>query len=183
MQTRPSNIAAVLGVLAAGSLASACKSPGEAVEVPSQPPSRGDASCRHELGRCGGHKPGDGACGAESAPAPSGDTHVSKDIFTALVIEPGEFAEMNLQMLDGAAVTVEFAGTGAPIGWNVHSHAGEQTIVHAEGGTAADTVRFVADHDGVFSYLWQNKGRAPLTLDVKLRAEGAVTLHSTHPAR
>lgn len=183
MQTRPSNIAAVLSVLAAGSLAGACKSSGEAVEVPSQTPSRGEASCRHELGRCGGHKPGDGACGAESASASSRGTLVSKDIFTALVIEPEKFAEINLQMAKGAAVTVDFSSAGAAIGWNVHSHASERTVVHAEGSTAADTVRFVADRDGVFSYLWQNKGRSPLTLDVKLQAEGSVTLHSTHPAR
>jgi hypothetical protein len=44
-------------------------------------------------------------------------------------------------------------------------------------------VRFVADRDGMYSFLWQNKGTAPLTLDVELRVEGRVDLHSTHPKR
>lgn len=182
MQTR-SSIAAVLGLLASGSLP-ACKASPDAVEVPTQTPNGSEASCRHELGRCGGHKPGDGACGAgprasasdESKPAP-------QDIFTAVVIEPGKFAEINLEMTKGAAVTVEFMSTGAPVVWNVHSHVGEQAVIHAEGSSASDAVRFVAERDGAFSYMWQNKGTGPMRLDVKLRADGSVKLHSTHPAR
>jgi hypothetical protein len=180
MQTR-SSIAAVLGVLATGTL-TACKTSPDAVEVPTQAPNGSEASCRHELGRCGGHKPGDGACGAgpsageESKPVP-------QDVFTAIVIEPGKFAEINLEMARGAAVTAEFTSSGAPVAWNVHSHVGEQATIHAEGSSASDTVRFVAERDGAFSYLWQNKGTGPMTLDVKLRTEGSVKLHSTHPAK
>jgi hypothetical protein len=140
MQTR-SSVAAVLGVLATGSLP-ACKASSDAVEVPTQAPSGSEASCRHELGRCGGHKPGDDACGAgprtsaddESKPAP-------QDIFPAVVIEPGKFAESDLEMAKGAAVTVEFVSTGAPVAWNVHSHVGEQAVVHAEGSSVSDAAR------------------------------------------
>lgn len=182
MQTR-SSIAAVLGVLATSTL-TACKATPDAVEVPTQAPGGSEASCRHELGRCGGHKPGDGACGAESRPsAGEASKPVPQDVFTAIVIEPGKFAEINLEMAKGAAVTVEFISSGAPVAWNVHSHVGDQAVIHAEGSSASDTIRFVAERDGAFSYLWQNKGTGPMTLDVKLRAEGPVRLHSTHPAK
>lgn len=180
MPTRSSSIAAVLGVLAAGGLVTACRPSSEAVEVPTQPRREADAACRHELGRCGGHKPGDGACGGQRSGARE---PVPQDIFAGLVIEPGSFAEINLEMGEGAAVTVEFTSAGAAVGWNVHSHEGDRAVVHAEGSSAADTVRFVAEQGGTFSYLWQNKGPGPLTLAVKLRAEGSVELHSTHPAR
>lgn len=106
----------------------------------------------------------------------------SKDIFIALVVAPGEFAEVNLTMASGAAATAVFTSTDAAA-WNVHSHAGEQVTVHAEGTAAADRVRFVAERDGTYSFLWQNKGPAPLTLDVELQIEGRVDLHSTHPKR
>lgn len=180
MQTQRSNIIAILGVLAASDISAGCKSSPEAVEVPTQAPRGGEASCRHELGRCGGHKPGDGACGAEPA---SAETVLPSDIFTELVVESGKFAEINLEMTKGAAVTVEFTSSGAPVAWNVHSHEGDRALIHAEGSSAADNVRFVAEKDGAFSYLWQNKGPGPMTLNVKMRAEGSVKLHSTHPAR
>jgi hypothetical protein len=106
----------------------------------------------------------------------------SRDIFTALVVAPGEFAEINLTMAKGAAATAVFTSTEAAA-WDVHSHAGEQVTVHAEGSSAADRVRFVAERDGMVSFMWQNKGTDPLTLDVELQTEGRVDLHSTHPKR
>ncbi len=183
MPIRPSDLAAVLGALAAGGLVSACKSSPEVVEVPTQAPGSGEASCRHELGRCGGHKPGDGACGAgprSKGSAPEQD--VPQDMFSGVAVEPGKFAEINLEMARGSTVTAAFTSSG-PVAWNVHSHAGEAVAVHAEGTSTGETIRFVADRAGGFSLLWQNKGTAAVTLDVTLRTEGSVTLHSTHPAR
>lgn len=174
MPLRPNDIAAVLAALAAGG-SLACRAAPEAVEVNTPSAAPDEASCRHELGRCGGHKPGDGACAAGEAPVP-------QDIFTALAVAPGGFAEINLQMAKGAAVTARFTGS-APLAWNVHSHAGDRVLVHAEGSAAADSVRFVAEQGGAYSYVWQNKGDGPITLDVALRSEGDVSLHSTHPAR
>src|SRR5688572_23875125 len=115
-------------------------------------------------------------------PAPGAAAPASRDIFTALVVAPGEFAEIDLTMAKGAAATAVFTSTDAAA-WDVHSHAGEQVTVHAEGSSAADSVRFVAERDGMYSFMWQNKGAGPLTLDVELQTEGRVDLHSTHPKR
>lgn len=116
------------------------------------------------------------------APAAAPTEPAPQDIFTALTVAPGEFAELNVTMARGAAATAVFTATGL-MTWNVHSHADEQVTVHAEGTATADLVRFVAERDGTYSFLWQNKGADPLTLDVQLQTEGRVDLHSTHPRR
>ena len=95
-------------------------------------------------------------------------------------ITPGTFAEANLTMRAGAIVTADFAAS-APLRWNVHSHAGGETIIHAKGEGASGAIRFTAPKGGVFSYLWEapKDARAPIDLDVTLRGDASVK--SWHP--
>lgn len=117
------------------------------------------------------------ACRPTPAAAP-----VSPAIFSALVVPPRDFAEIDLTMAANSTATAIFTAS-SPAAWNVHSHAIDHLTVHAEGTSAADRVRFTAPYDGVFSFLWQNTGTTPLTLDVQLRTEGRVDIRSTHPKR
>ncbi len=179
------DIATTMGLVSATSLTLACKPAREATEVPSKTPTRAaaEASCRHELGRCGGHLPGDDSCGAATpatddgpAAAPPAPNPLRKD----LVLQPGEFAEINLEMDAGAASTVEFSASGGPLAWNVHSHEGERAIIHDQGNTAAGSVRFTATRTGGYSYLWKNDGASPVKLEVSLGTTGSVKVHSVH---
>ncbi len=177
---RRSDIVLVLGALTSGGLSCASRAPAQATEVPAGPPrDGGETSCRHELGRCGGHKPGDGACGgrgAAEANAPS-STPIED-----IVVEPGKFVEINLEMAAGAVTEVTFAAVGGPVAWNVHSHDGDKVAIHAEGDAAAGTLRFAAPSAGLYSYLWQNSGQVPVRLTARLQAQGAVRVRSIHPA-
>lgn len=184
---RHANILPILGLLAGGQLVAGCKPAAEATEVPSaKTGAKGEASCRHELGRCGGHVPGDGACGG-STEVPAGPDHhdaaTAHEVLAGIVVEPGKFAEVNLQMAKGSTATVEFTSSGGALSWNIHSHVDDRAVIHNEGAAAAGTVRFVAQSDGAFSYLWKNDGTVPVTLTAKLQSEGAVNVHSVHPAK
>lgn len=179
---RSSDILLVMSALSAGGLSCASKSPAEATEVPA-PSSRGgaEASCRHELGRCGGHKPGDGACGGAAAggvePSDANPMPLSD-----VVVAPGKFAEINLDMAEGSTAVVSFQSTGGALEWNVHSHEGDKAVIHAEGTGETGELRFAAPKAGPFSYLWKNVGAAPVRLTARLSAQGSVRVHSIHPS-
>jgi hypothetical protein len=173
---RTSDILLVLGALASSSLSCASKT-SDATEVPARPPWDGaDASCRHELGRCGGHTPGDGACGGASESA--GPASPLEDV----AVEPGKIAEINLEMSKGAIAEIEFVGVGGPLEWNVHSHDGDNVVIHAEGTGADGKVKFAAPRAGGFSYLWKNAGATVVRLTTRLSSTGTVRVHSVHPA-
>ena len=99
-----------------------------------------------------------------------------------VVLAPGEFAEVNLEMAAGAATDAAFRATGGALEWNVHSHDGDEVATHAEGAGADGTVRFMAPRAGGYSYLWKNSGSAPVRLTVRLASQGAVHVRSIHPA-
>jgi hypothetical protein len=179
---RTPDILLILSALTTGGLACASRPTAEATEVPATASrSSAEASCRHELGRCGGHKPGDGACGGASADAaePARDTPTP---LSDVVVAPGKFAEINLEMAEGSTAVITFQAAGGPLEWNVHSHEGDKAVVHAEGTGEAGELRFAAPRSGPFSYLWKNPGSAPVRLTARLASEGSVRVHSVHPA-
>ena len=178
---RSSDIVLILGALASGALACAARSTGEATEIPAVP-SRdgGESSCKHELGRCGGHKPGDGACGS-AAPDTADAGSATPTPLEDVVLAAGGFAEIDLEMAAGAATEVTFQATGA-LAWNVHSHDGDAVEIHAEGTGATGKLRFAAPSAGLYSYMWKNTGDATVRLTAHLAAQGTVRVRSIHPA-
>lgn len=181
---RTSDLLVIIGALASSELACATRTPTEATEVPAGSPRGGaEASCRNELGRCGGHKPGDGSCGDRvSAPSEAEPPTPTPTPLDGVVLEPGKFAEINFEMAAGATTEVAFQATGGPLEWNVHSHDGGKVAIHAEGTGADGTVRFVAPSAGPYSYLWKNSGSTTVQLTARLASQGAVRVQSIHPA-
>lgn len=174
---RTSDILLVLGALGGAGLACATKVPPEATEVPAPPARDGaDASCRHELGRCGGHKPGDGACGGAR------EAYQSAQPLGEVTLEPGKFAEINLEIGEGGTTEVTYAGAGGPLEWNIHSHDGDNVVIHSEGTGTEGTLKFAAPRAGLYSYLWKNAGSAPVRLTTRFTSNGTVRIHSVHPA-
>jgi len=178
---RTTEILLVMSALGTGGLACASKPAAEASEVPAPASRTGEASCRHELGRCGGHTPGDGACGGASAdssePARAGPTPLGD-----VVVAPGKFAEINLEMAEGSTAVITFQSAGGALEWDVHSHEGDRVVTHAEGAGESGELRFAAPRAGPFSYLWKNAGAVPVRLTARLTTQGSVRVHSVHPA-
>ena len=98
-----------------------------------------------------------------------------------MVLEPGKFAEINLEMAAGSATDVTFEAAGGPLEWNVHSHDGDKVAIHAEGSAVDGKVRFAAPRAGLYSYLWKNSGSTSVRLTARLAAEGTVRVQSIHP--
>ncbi|MDC0675414.1 hypothetical protein [Nannocystis radixulma] len=176
---RASDIVIVLSALATSGLACASAPKPEATEVPAGPTPRGEAACRHDLGRCGGHTPGDGKCGGAAADSSS----PLKNGIEEVVLEPGKFAEINLKMAEGTSTEVTFTATGGPLEWNVHSHEGDTVVIHSQGTGTDGKVRFVAPRAGLYSYLWTNASAAPIRLTADLKANGQVRVHSIEPGQ
>lgn len=179
---RTSDILLIVSALASNGLACGPKTNAEATEVPAgSPQTSPEASCKHELGRCGGHKPGDGSCGGAASDVSEADAAgPTPTPLEDVVLEPGKFAEINLEMPEGSSTEVEFHATGV-LEWNVHSHDGDNVVIHSEGAAAEGKVRFAAARAGLFSYLWKNAGTSPVRLTARLTANGAVRVHSLHP--
>ncbi len=179
---RTSDILLVVSALASSGLACGPKT-AEATEVPAGSSQTGpEASCKHELGRCGGHKPGDGSCGGASAEASeAGAAAPTPTPLEDVVLLPGKFAEINLEMAAGSTTDVTFQAAGGPLEWNVHSHDGDKVAIHAEGSAADGKVRFAAPRAGFYSYLWKNSGSTPVRLTARLAAQGTVRVQSIHP--
>ena len=95
-------------------------------------------------------------------------------------VAPGKFAEINVELGDGAKMSASFE-SDAPVGWNVHSHPGNEPTIHAEGKDAKGAPAFTAEKGGLYSYLWVNKGKQAVKLVVELTIEGTGRVHSTHP--
>lgn len=93
----------------------------------------------------------------------------------------GDVAEANLLMGAGDTATAAFTATGGAVTWNVHSHLGDDVVIHDHGVATADSVDFTAPARGGFSYLWQNLNDAAVELSVTLTLRGDTSLHSWDP--
>lgn len=80
--------------------------------------------------------------------------------------------EAELVMTAGGAFTAAFAGDGAALPWNVHSHEpGGDTVTHVWGVDGAGSFRFVAPSDGTYWGMWVNRTDSPVMIDFKIRLE------------
>jgi hypothetical protein len=80
--------------------------------------------------------------------------------------------EAELVMTAGGAFTAAFAGNGAALQWNVHSHGpGGDAVNHIWGAERAGSFRFVAPGDGTYWGMWVNRTDSPVTVDFKIDLE------------
>lgn len=176
MTTTPM-LANILRALCVAGLSACDRTDKPATEVPAATPA-GD--CLHSEGCCGGHTAGDSSCGATKTEGKQADAGDGPQQF-AWTIEPGKFAEINVELGEGATMFARFV-SDAPMSWNVHSHPGDTPRIHAAGNDATGTPTWVAEPGGLYSYLWVNEGTKAVKLTVQLRIEGSGRVHSTVPA-
>jgi hypothetical protein len=182
-------IATMLGALSPGLMIACNKAERAATEVPASPgtdPSTSESGeCLHSEGCCGGHTEGDGSCGAGKAEEmatrkpETADEPANAQKFE-WTVEPGKFAEINVELDAGTEMTASFEADGE-LAWNVHSHEGKKPTIHAEGKEPKSAPAFVAEKAGMYSYLWVNKSGQAVKLTVDLRFNGNGRVHSTHP--
>lgn len=86
-------------------------------------------------------------------------------------IGPGKSHEVDVTLRQGERLTWSFeARPPVPIRWDIHSHSGDQVVVHARGENATASGAFTAPHDGVYSLLMENSN--PTEVELRYTAEG-----------
>lgn len=126
-----------------------------------------------------------GACArpqATEVPAASTTPAPADPWMRRWVVAPGDMAEINVELAAGDTMAATFSTDGAALAWNVHSHRGDEAIIHDEGSDAAGTLRHTANEAGMVSFLWMNRGTTPVALRIELVLGGTARVDSTHPA-
>lgn len=98
------------------------------------------------------------------------------------VVAPGDMAEINVELGAGDTMAATFSTDGAALSWNVHSHRGDEAVIHDEGSDATGTLRHASNEGGMVSFLWMNRSTTPVVLRIDLVLGGTARVHSTHPA-
>ena len=95
-------------------------------------------------------------------------------------VAPGAAAELDYRLARGARLEVS-SSADAAVAWDVHSHAGEQVVLHQQGEGARGAFTFSPEAPGTYSVMWKNEGAAPVSLLVGVALEGEGELASSHP--
>jgi hypothetical protein len=90
-----------------------------------------------------------------------------------VAVGPHGFAELNLLMESGAAITYSWNST-APLEFNIHTHTASGVQDFAQETTAGKAGTFRAPAKGGYSLLWENKGFA--TIQLHYEASGSATV-------
>lgn len=94
----------------------------------------------------------------------------------SLDLGPGDFAELNLIMEEGATINFTFAAAGGTVAWNLHSHEDGELKIHQEGAGAAEHAdAFTAPKREIYSLLFESES-TPVTLSYDVT--GAFRVHS-----
>lgn len=96
-----------------------------------------------------------------------------------VTIAPGQFFEINTEAEVNATLGWSWTASG-PIHYDIHTHFDDEVqYVVDEDGTAGSTGAYTVVRKGGHSYLWENTGTLPVTLDY--RVWGRWELDSTFP--
>jgi hypothetical protein len=100
----------------------------------------------------------------------------------SFVVQPGDFAEVNLVMPGGSDVAVRWTTVGGGLDWDIHSHPPDAGLYFYMTGTSAGSrVPFHSPADAIYSYLWQNDTRSAVSLTVAVELGANVTIYSWLP--
>lgn len=95
-------------------------------------------------------------------------------------IAPGGFFEANLAMDESAEIVYRWSTSPeTTVGFDVHSHAGDEVRHHEQASAASGQGAFTAPEEGTFSLMWENPAEDPV--EVTIHVEGAFELVSEAP--
>lgn len=119
------------------------------------------------------------ACGGPPSSVAT-DSRIA-DLSRTFDLGPGDFAEANLVLPAGGTVRATFDAASVAVAWNVHSHPGDQVVMHDQGTAATRIIEFTAPAAGPFSLMWENTAGAATTLSVTLELPDGAEVDSWHP--
>jgi hypothetical protein len=117
---------------------------------------------------------GDAPCVLESA-ASTGDEAIAGTWQWRMA--PGVATEIDVDLGTGGFMAATFESPGAPLQWDIHSHEGDDVIVHDGGEDVSGFADFVAPAPGIYSFYFRNPGPSDATLCVELQLAGEAALH------
>lgn len=94
-------------------------------------------------------------------------------------IPPGQFFEINTEMENRTSFYWSWSASGT-VHFDVHSHFDDEVQYHIDEDAASGRGNFTNNRAGGYSFLWENTGALPVTLDY--RVWGDFTLDSVFPA-
>lgn len=113
------------------------------------------------------------AAPGEAVAAPAATTDVKSDV-VEIVLEPGQGAEVKLEMAKDAEVNFTWAVVGGVVNFDAHGDPpnAAKSFYHGYGkgkGSAGETGTLKAAFDGNHGWFWRNRGGTPVTLRLETK--------------
>lgn len=90
----------------------------------------------------------------------------------SLTLAPGESAEIKATMEEGATLFYSWTSEGGRINYDLHAHAGDQTVTYDKGrGETAGEGSFETPFAGNHGWFWRNRDDAAITINLYLRGD------------
>lgn len=87
-------------------------------------------------------------------------------------LAPGEYTEVKAAMREGATLSYAWVATGGRINFDLHAHAGSNTVTYEKGrGAASGEGSFETTFAGNHGWFWRNRDDADVTVTLNLRGE------------
>ena len=87
-------------------------------------------------------------------------------------LAPSESTEIKAAMLKGATLTYSWVATGGRINFDLHAHAGGETVNYEKGrGAVSGEGSFETPFAGNHGWFWRNRDDSDITVTLKLRGE------------
>lgn len=87
-------------------------------------------------------------------------------------LAPGDYTEIKLVMNEGDAAHYEWAAEGGRINFDLHAHAGGESVDYKKGrGETAGDGSFEAPFAGDHGWFWRNRDKADVTVTLRLRGD------------
>ncbi|MEQ8659157.1 MAG: transmembrane anchor protein [Hyphomicrobiales bacterium] len=111
----------------------------------------------------------DGVLGLFVSTAHAQEAWQDEVIFT---LSPGDSTEIKAVMEEGATLTYAWIATGGRINFDLHAHAGDESIQYERGrGASSGEGSFETPFAGQHGWFWRNRDDDPVTVTLQLRGE------------
>lgn len=112
-----------------------------------------------------------GAAPLEAPPPPPVSVAEWRDeMFFSL--EPGQGAEVKLQMKAGERAEFSWASEGGAVNFDLHGHGGGRSVTYEKGrNVSADEGILEAAFDGDHGFFWRNRGSSAVTVVIRTRGQ------------
>lgn len=90
---------------------------------------------------------------------------------------PGVGVEIDIDLGTDGWMGAAFEAPGTPLDWDIHSHEGDEVIIHDSGYSVAAFAQLTSPGPGIYSFYWRNTGTSDASLCVELSLSGEAGIH------